>query len=135
DVERSALTHPMTKEIKPEAGIAQIDQMRARIGQRDDSGLVFDQWLDPVVDGIKEAAYEAGVEVLLEPEIESTSSGSRPASRALSAIVRAAKPAFSGFTGAATVTRSQVPWNTVPGLRLRRSAQTASRKLGSQNTV
>src|SRR6266513_2821581 len=29
DVERSALTHPMTKEIKPKAGIAQIDQMRA----------------------------------------------------------------------------------------------------------
>jgi hypothetical protein len=70
DVERSTLTHPMTKEIKPEAGIAQIDQMRARIGQRDDPGLVFDQRLDPVVDGIKEAANEAGVEVLLEPEIE-----------------------------------------------------------------
>src|SRR5467141_1941375 len=70
DVERSTLTHPMTKEIKPEAGIAQIDQMRARIGQRDDTGLVFDQRLDPVVDGIKEAPNEAGVEVLLEPEIE-----------------------------------------------------------------
>ena len=60
----------MPEEIKPEAGIAQIDQMRARIGQRDDAGLVFDQRLDPVVDGIKEAANEAGVEVLLEPEIE-----------------------------------------------------------------
>src|SRR5690242_19358768 len=70
DVKRPALTHPMAKEIKPEAGIAQIDQMCTGIGQRDHSGLVLDQRLDPVVDGVEKAADEAGVEVLLEAEVE-----------------------------------------------------------------
>ena len=94
--------------------------MRAGVGQRDDPGLVLDERLDPLVDRVEEAADKPGVEVLLEPEIEQQSSGSRPVSRAISPIVRLASPAFSGFTGAATMTRSQLPWNIVPGIGLRR---------------
>src|SRR6516164_2103053 len=109
--------------------------MRASIGQRNDPRLVLDQWLNPVVDGIEEAANQAGVEVLLEAEVEQHIERSRPASRAISAMVRSASPAFSDFTGAAMVTRSQLPWNTVPGLGLRKSARNASRKLGSRNTA
>ena len=60
----------MAEEIEPEPGVAQIDQMRAGVGQRDDPGLVLDQRLDPLVDGVEEAADQPGVEVLLEPEIE-----------------------------------------------------------------
>src|SRR5690348_17232868 len=44
--------------------------MRASIGQRNDPRLVLDQWLDPVVDGVEEAANQARVEVLLEAEVE-----------------------------------------------------------------
>src|SRR6516165_1611563 len=44
--------------------------MRASIGQRNDPRLVLDQWLNPVVDRIEEAANQAGVEVLLEAEVE-----------------------------------------------------------------
>ena len=69
-VEGAALAHPMAEEIEPEPGIAQIDEMRAGIRQRDDAGLVLDQRLDPVVDRVEEAADEAGIEVFLEPEIE-----------------------------------------------------------------
>src|SRR6266478_6363187 len=69
------------------------------------------------------------------PRSSRTSSGSRPASREISAMVRLARSAFSGFTGTAIMTRCQFPWNTVPGLGFRRSARNRSRKLGSPNTV
>ena len=46
EVEDAALAHPMAEEIEPEPGVAQIDEMRAGIGQRDDPGLVLDQRLD-----------------------------------------------------------------------------------------
>jgi hypothetical protein len=42
EIESATLAHPMAEEIKTEAGVAQIDQMRAGIGQRDDAGLVLD---------------------------------------------------------------------------------------------
>jgi len=70
DVECAALAHPMTEEIKTKARIAQIDQMRAGIGQRDHSGLVLDQRLHPIVNSIEKPADQPGGEVLLEPEIE-----------------------------------------------------------------
>ena len=41
-IEGAALAHPMAEQVEPEPGIAQIDQMRAGIGQRDDPGLVLD---------------------------------------------------------------------------------------------
>jgi hypothetical protein len=61
---------------------------------------VFDQRPHPVVDSIEKPADQPGIEVLLEPEIESSaSSGSRPTSCAMSAIERLPSPC-SGFTGA-----------------------------------
>ena len=136
DVEGAALAHPMAEEIEPEPGIAQIDQMRAGVGQRDDPGLVLDQRLDPVVDGVEEAADKAGVEVLLEPEIEERVERVAVAARVtMSAIVRSASPAFSGLTGAATMTRSQLPWKTCPASGCADRRGSASRKLGSRNTA
>ena len=73
----------------------------------------------PVVDGVEEAADEPGLEILVEAEIEEARRAGRGRrSRAISAIVRLASPAFSGLTGAATMMRSQLPWNTVPGFGL-----------------
>ena len=69
-VEGAALAHPMAEEIKPEPGIAEIDEMRAGVGQRNDAGPVLHQRLDPFVDGVEEAADQPGVEIFLEAEIE-----------------------------------------------------------------
>jgi hypothetical protein len=67
EVEGAALAYPMSEKIETEAGVTQIDQMRAGIGQCDDPGLVLDQRLDPVVDSVEEAADQSSVEVLFEP--------------------------------------------------------------------
>jgi len=69
-VESAEHAHPMAEEIEAEPGVAQIHQMRDGVRQRDDPGCVFDQRLDPVVDSIEKPADEAGIEVLLKPEIE-----------------------------------------------------------------
>src|SRR5258708_5350128 len=105
--------------------------MRASIGKRDDPGLVLDQRLDPLVDGVEEAANQAGLEVLVEPEVErvATSFTRDLGDGAVGEI------GILGFHRAAIMTRCQFPWNTVPGLGFRRSARNRSRKLGSPNTV
>jgi len=69
-VEGAAFAHPMSQEVEPEPGIAEIDEVRAGIRQRDDTGLVLDQRLDAVIDSIEEAADEPGVEVFFKSEIE-----------------------------------------------------------------
>src|SRR6266851_1679911 len=60
----------MPEEIEPEPGVAQIDQVRAGVRQRDDSGLVLDQRLDPVVDSVEKAADQASVEILFEAQVK-----------------------------------------------------------------
>src|SRR5579864_5983864 len=70
EVEGTALAHPMAEEIEPEAGIAQVDEMRARVGQRDDPRLVLDQRLDAGIDRIEEAPDKAGIKIFVEAEIE-----------------------------------------------------------------
>ena len=135
EIERTALAHPMAEEIEAEPGIAQIDQVSAGIGQRNDPGLVLDQRLDALIDGVEEAADKPGVEVFLKAEIEhrvervAVAFANDVGDRAVG------EPAFSGLTGAATMIRSQLPWNTVPGFGLRRSARKASRKLASRKTA
>jgi len=49
----------MSEEVEPKPGIAEIDEMRAGIRQRDDAGLVLDQRLDAVIDRVQEPSDEA----------------------------------------------------------------------------
>ena len=135
-VEGAALAHPMAEEIEPEPGIAQIDQMRAGIGQRDDPGLVLDQRLDPLVDGVEEAADQTRCRGLPRARDRASRRAGRARARARCrrSCGRRARHS-SALTGAATMTRCQLPWNTVPGFGLRRSARKRSRKLGSRNTA
>jgi hypothetical protein len=60
----------MTEEIEPEPGIAQPDQVCARVRQRNDAGLVLDQRLDPAVNRVEEAADQAGVQILFEAQVK-----------------------------------------------------------------
>src|SRR5438552_6611895 len=69
-IEGPAFAHPMSEEIQPEPGIAEVDEMRAGIRQRDDAGLVLHKRLDTVIDCIEEAANEPGIEVFFKPEVE-----------------------------------------------------------------
>ena len=69
-IERAALAYPMTEEIEAEPGVAEIDEMRTGVGQRNDPGLVLDQRFDPVVDGVEEPPDKPGLEILGEAEIE-----------------------------------------------------------------
>src|SRR5262249_54507330 len=69
-IKDAALAHPMAEHVKAETRVAQIHQMGARIRQRDYPGRVLQQWRHALVDGVEEAADKAGLEILLEPEIE-----------------------------------------------------------------
>ena len=113
----------MAEEIEPEPGIAQIDQMRPGVGQRDDAGLVLDQRLDAVVDRVEEAADKPGVEVLLEAEIEQRVERVAVAAAHDLGDRAVGEAGVLGLTGAATMTRSQLPWKIVPGFGLRRSSR------------
>ena len=100
----------------------------AGVGQRNHSGLVFDQRPHPVVDSIEKPADQPGIEVLLEPEIEQRVERI-PAGLARDVGYRAIAEPMLGLHRRATMTRSQLPWNTVPGLGLRRSARNAFRPI------
>ena len=56
--------------MQPETRVAHIDEMRAGIGQRDHAASCFNSWLHALVADIEEAAEEAGLEILVEAEIE-----------------------------------------------------------------
>src|SRR5438067_11183466 len=70
EIERATLAHPIAEKVEPEPGVAQIDEVRAGIGQRDHPCLVLDQRLDPGVYRIEEASDKAGVEIFVEAEIK-----------------------------------------------------------------
>src|ERR1700761_1172919 len=69
-IERAALAHPVAEEIEAKPGVAQIDEMRPSVGQRNDSGVVLDQRLDSVVDGVEEPPDKPGLKILGEAEIK-----------------------------------------------------------------
>ncbi len=68
--EGAGLAHPVRQEMKAEAGVAEVDEMRSGVGQRDDPGRVLEQRCDARIVVLEELRHELRVERQVEHELE-----------------------------------------------------------------
>src|SRR5271165_1770663 len=124
-VEGAALANPVPEEVEAEPGSHRYTRCAPASDSAMTPPLCLTSGSTPSSTALKKRPINPVSRSSSRPRSSSTSSGSRPLARAMSAIVWSARPAFYSLTGAATMTRCQLPWKHGPRLRV---AQIAAEK-------